>query len=539
MLAGVPAWWATRAAAAGLTGRWLDVDWAVAADIPETVGHDVEPVDLLGLSGYEVGETYTASLNPVERARHGRHYTPESLSDELWAMAKRGLGWKRPQPLPGLVRDPACGAGALLVPVLRDHLAAAARVDARLALAGLSNHIEGVDNDESAVWLANVLLAAEMLPVLARTHHARTRPLPALVRHGDGLAATDNPALVTIINPPYGRVKLTVEERSRFADVLYGHANLYGLFMAAGVRTLESGGVLAALVPTSFLAGRYFENLRTMLADVAPLSEVEFVANRSGSFQGVLQETCLATFVRRRIRRTTVGTINGGRTEIARVATPRVSSPWLLPRRSDDAVVAAAAIEMPLRLVDAGWRVSTGPLVWNRRKADLGPVETPGSAPVLWAADIDGGVVHRDRARDGVRYLRLYGNDENVMILREPGILVQRTTAPEQIRRLVSAPLTTVVLREWGGRIVMENHVNVLRPTEHMNPLIDASTLSRLLATDTVDRVLRCLSGSVAVSAYELESLPLPSAELLARWATLDGQAFDRAVATAYRPAQQ
>jgi adenine-specific DNA-methyltransferase len=32
-----------------------------------------------------------------------------------------------------------------------------------------------------------------------------------------------------------------------------------------------------------------------------------------------------------------------------------------------------------------------------------------------------------------------------------------------------------------------------------------------------VDRAFRCLSGSVAVSAYELENLPLPSPEDLAR----------------------
>jgi adenine-specific DNA-methyltransferase len=537
LLAGVPEWWATRASAAGLSGRWLDVEWAIATQMPDDIDVVLAPADLRGLSAYEVGEAYTATLSERERARHGRHYTPESLAAELWAMTKRALGWKRPQALPGLVRDPACGAGALLLPVLRDHLGAAARVDAQVALAGLPNHIAGVDNDEHAVWLGNVLLASQMLPILARTPRARRRPLPALVRLGDGLASSEQRALVTIMNPPYGRVRLSDDERARFSDSLYGHANLYGLFMAAGVDALADQGVMAALVPTSFLAGQYFKNLRAVLVDTAPLREVEFVVNRGGSFDGVLQETCLATFTRARPRRTLVASVNGHVSEVAKVATPRVATPWLLPRRSDDAPVAAAAIAMPLTLSQAGWNVSTGPLVWNRRKEDLRAKPESGALPVLWAADIDGGVVHRDSERDSLRYLVMQGSDERYLVLNEPAVLVQRTTAPEQARRLVSAPLTSETLESWGGRVVVENHVNVLRPTSTLlPPLIDAATLAKLLATETLDRVLRCLSGSVAVSAYELEALPLPSAEVLAAWSKMKAEVFERAVASAYRP---
>lgn len=533
MLSAVPDWWAGRARAAGLSGRWLDVGWAVDSELPDSLA-DSTDVQLDGNSE-DIGLTYVSALDPEDRAQHGRHYTPKPLAAELWAMAKRAMGWKRPQPLAGLVRDPACGAGALLLPVLREHLGAAARVDAQLALAALPNFIAGVDNDEGAVWLANVLLASEMLPVLARTEHARRRPLPALVSLGDGLAERDTKALVTIMNPPYGRVRLGEEERARFADSLYGHANLYGLFIAAGLDALTDDGVLAALVPTSFLAGRYFENLRRTMVKRAPLREIEFMADRNGSFGGVLQETCLATFARKRARRVAISNINGHVAEVANVASPRAITPWLLPRHSDDASVAAAAIGMPNTLGSVGWRVSTGPLVWNRRKGDLSPERAVDRAVVLWAADIDGGEVHRDPARDSVRYLALSGNDERVMVLDEPAVLVQRTTAPEQSRRLVAAHLTADILAKWGGRVVVENHVNVVRPTA-LAPAVPADTVARLMATDTVDRVLRCLSGSVAVSAYELEALPLPDLAVLAQWTELPGEEFDHAVARAYRP---
>jgi adenine-specific DNA-methyltransferase len=532
VLGGVAEWWARQAEAAGLSGRWLDVSWAVSAESPSLADVAGPTVKLLG-SAEEVGQAYVSALPSSERSKYGRHYTPQPLADELWAMTKRAMGWKRPQPLSGCMVDPACGAGALLLPVLREHLGAASRVDAQLAINALPNYIKGIDNDPSAAWLASVLLASEMLPILARTERARRKPLPALARYGDGLAAASEPVQAMIMNPPYGRVRLADQERARFSRSLYGHANIYGLFMAAATESLAPGGVLVALVPTSFLAGRYFENLRAVLAEHVTLREIGFVADRSGSFSGVLQETCLVAFSRVRTRKVTVNNINGHISPVAKVASPRTAAPWLLPRRADDAPVAAAAINMPLTLAAAGWKISTGPLVWNRRKHDLAANPSDSSLQILWAADIDGGVIHRDSARDSIRFLKLRGNDAAVMVLDQPAVLIQRTTAPEQARRLVAAHLSAETLRAWGGRIVVENHVNVARPRVPA-PSLSAEALSRLFATDTIDRVLRCLSGSVAVSAYELEALPLPPAHVLRQWSQLEGEQFSQAVAIAY-----
>jgi adenine-specific DNA-methyltransferase len=533
LLAGIPDWWACRAQAAGLDGPWLNVQWAVAADPLQLDSPKVHQAVVTG-SAEEIGQAYVSALPDDERSKHGRHYTPKPLAEELWAMTKRAMGWKRPRPLDGCILDPAGGAGALLLPVLREHLGAAARVDAQLALNALPNYIQGIDNDPAAAWLGSILLASEMLPILARTERARRRPLPALIRHGDGLAPVTNPVRAVVMNPPYGRVRLGAEERTRFADYLYGHANLYGLFLAAALESLDNLGVLAALVPTSFLAGRYFEPLRSGLAKRVTLREIAFVADRSGSFSGVLQETCLAVFSRAYARKVVVSNINGQVSEVTKLASPRRVGPWLLPRRSDDALVAAAAISLPQTLAGAGWKVSTGPLVWNRRKDALADSPAKSRVRVLWAADIDGGVVHRDLARDNARFFTLSGNDEKIMVLDEPAVLIQRTTAPEQTRRLVAVHLSAEVLAEWGDGIVVENHVNVARPVTESS-VLSTEALNRLFATDTIDRVLRCLSGSVAVSAYELEALPLPSNETLARWSLLQGEALDEAVAVAYR----
>ena len=46
-------------------------------------------------------------------------------------------------------------------------------------------------------------------------------------------------------------------------------------------------------------------------------------------------------------------------------------------------------------------------------------------------------------------------------------------------------------------------------------PSVSPAAVAALLNSAVVDRLFRCINGSVAVSAYELESLPLPSPQAM------------------------
>ena len=62
---------------------------------------------------------------------------------------------------------------------------------------------------------------------------------------------------------------------------------------------------------------------------------------------------------------------------------------------------------------------------------------------------------------------------------------------------------------EFDG-VVVENHVNVIYSNDIFSN-VDARVIEKVLNSATVDRIFRCISGSVAVSAYELNAIPLPS----------------------------
>lgn len=540
VLATVPDWWARRAAGSGLSGVFLDVRYAVAAEPP------IEPAalatadhrsDLLDAAPEQLGEAYVTALDRTVRSHTGRHYTPAALADALWDQTQAAAGGR----VDGLVLDPACGAGALLLPPLRSWLTTCAATQPELVLAGAVTAVTGRDLDAAAVWLGNVALASVLLPWWTKVPEDRRRPLPALLEVRDGLAEQDPPATAVVMNPPYGRVRLDQDERARWSHAVYGHANRYGLFLASAASQIRSRGVLSALVPAGWLGGSYFQRLRAHLAAEAPLHRIAYVHDRADVFStGVLQETLLATFVRGeqpRDVRCDVVAVNGHSTRVPiGTARPPVipDLPWPLPRDPSDVPLVRRAASLPTRLSDYGWKVSTGPLVWNRAKERISAHPRAGSVKIMWAADLDGDKPHRARVREPQRWVQLRPGDDRTLVLDHPAVLIQRTTAPEQPRRLLPAELDQSCLEKWGGRVVVENHVNVLTKVVPESQLT-ARLLVALLGSDALDRLYRCLTGSVAVSAYELAAMPLPDPSTLLRWAEYDDTRLAREIETYYR----
>jgi adenine-specific DNA-methyltransferase len=184
---------------------------------------------------------------------------------------------------------------------------------------------------------------------------------------------------------------------------------------------------------------------------------------------------------------------------------------------------------MPTRLADYGYRVATGQLVWNRHKSQFRDEPGKDRYPVLWAECIqpDGTFEFRAENRNHRPFIRV-GEGQEFLVNQEPCVLVQRTTSREQARRLIAAAIPNSFVIGHPGYVV-ENHVNMLLPTQ-LRPAVSLSLLARLLNSATVDQAFRCISGSVAVSAYELESLPLPDIQSLTRRASFSRLAMPSAV---------
>jgi len=472
----------------------------------------VDPVT----AGYFVGTTYAAVLPPEVRARFGVYYTPPALAARLLDQATAaGADWNT-----CTVLDPACGGGAFLAPVAQRIVKQLSHLEPEPLLRAITDRVHGFEIDPVAAWMSQTFLEATLLPAC----RAANRRLPVVVEVRDSL--TERPSHggydLVIGNPPYGRVTLSPELRTRYSASLYGHANLYGVFTELALRWVRPGGLIAYVTPTSFLAGEYFKNLRRLLGCEAPPVAVDFIAHRKGVFDDVLQEALLATYCRDGKRGegpvNLLTPIDESMVQVLTVAAFTLPAapdePWLIPRNLAQASLVQRMRSMPHRLADWGYTVSTGPLVWNRHKDQLRRGLGADCLPLIWAEAVtpDGRFVQRATRANHQPYFRPRPDDDWLVVTRSC-VLLQRTTAKEQSRRLIAAVLPSQLLKQHGGAVV-ENHLNMVRPLQS-SPAVKADVLAAFLNSGVADQAFRCLSGSVAVSAYELEALPLPPSDAL------------------------
>jgi adenine-specific DNA-methyltransferase len=465
------------------------------------------------LACFQLSACYTAMLPQSVRSDWGAYYTPPVLTSRLLAMAEEaGVNWRTAR-----VLDPACGGGAFLLPVaikMREQLP---KLSARKLLDHFATHLQGFEIDPFAAWLTRAWLEIAFADELAETG----RQFPPVVRVGNSLIQTVEVKGFDLVvgNPPYGRVSLAHTLRQQYKRSLYGHANLYGLFTDLALRWAKPRGIIAYVTPTSFFAGEYFKALRALLAKEAPPIAVDFIDARKGVFEDVLQEALLATYQRSRTARPTIVhylTIDRfGEAKVSAAGAFSLptngSDPWLAPRQPEQQRLVSRLSTMPTRLADWGYKISTGPLVWNRFKPQFRDRQIKSALPVIWAEAVtsDGRFVFRAEKRNHQPYFKPGPGDAWLQV-KTPCVLLQRTTAKEQPRRLIAAELPVNFIKQHGG-VIIENHLNMVKAVG--TPKVSAATVAAVLNSAIVDAAFRCISGSVAVSAFELEALPLPSVE--------------------------
>ncbi len=489
---------------------------------------------------YLLGCIYTSALPADFRAAHGIFYTPPEAVRHTLDMAERdGVDFARARCL-----DPSAGGGAFVVELIARLRITLEGIEPALVLSHIAARIHGNDLDPFGAWLAQT--AAHI--AVADIESLSGRRLDSIITVRDSLDLKnedeENFDLVCS-NVPFGRIRLSSERRMAYARSTYGHANLYALFIDAGVRYAKPQGVVAYIIPTSMLSGLYFRALRAFLKKEAPPHQVTFITERTGVFEDALQETMLVTFRRGRKNRT--GKVRftsidgeGASTAAGAFSLPRdPHAPWLLPRTPAQARLVATLRGMKHRLASYGYTVSTGPLVWNRFKPQLRAVRTTGALPIIWAEAVtsDGRFIWRAERRNHEPWFAPKLPKDAWLVIDHGCVLLQRTTAKEQSRRLIAAELPESFVARHGG-VIVENHLNMIRAGSAA-PSTPFSVIAAVLNSRAVDAAFRCINGSVAVSAFELEELPIPSPATMRKIKTLiSGGAspadIERTIAEAY-----
>jgi adenine-specific DNA-methyltransferase len=401
-------------------------------------------------------------------------------------------------------------------------------------------HKEGKSANDIVTHIARHLLGNDLDPVLARlsTQFLRMAIYPEIISSGndptlyvsvsDGLTGLEEwigKVDVVICNPPYRKMKKVEVEPylTKFVEVSQGQTNIYAMFFQQALRLVRHDGLTGLLTPTSFLSGQDFSKLRTFLLQNSNTLQLDMVRAREGIFIGVNQETVISIHQRKSLEKIIKAEPKvfvfdhvTGFKSVGRCHLPNSGMAWPVPRQEGDADVIRAVQGKRHTLKDYGYLARVGAFVDYRDTRNTYVSETDGAKasallPLLRSRDINAnGRLEHGRARNGLIQSKFIdmGDPNHKSIIRRPCIALQRVTSTDQPRRLISAPVDPALIKKFGG-VVGENHVVFIEKVDE-GALLTPSQLAKVLRSEPIDKLFRCISGAVNVSIFELNQLPLP-----------------------------
>ena len=490
------------------------------------VANTAASAHLVALTGdardYAVSSAYALLIGHDRRKELSAYFTPPALAAATIEAARPFL-----EQSDAAVLDPACGGGSFLVPMARAMIKYRMLCgdDATQACRTTIAQIHGIEVDPGLAKLSATLLAVAIAREFSIEPDAND-----VVRAEDALSATLEARFSLIIgNPPYSKVWCAGAARARVlagkAD-LGGHTNLYALFVLRALDWLKPAGGLAFVLPTSFIAGPYYQGLREEILERANVVRIDMHQQRENLFIDAIQDVCLLVLQRHgggceRNDCYELGQIDadGRRTVLGTASTGPGGESWVVPAagapRSNKGHFSLTTSRPAAVIAGYGYRVRVGKVVPKRERAQLFAHRGEGRLPVLWASDIrpngefkfQGG----SRTASSAWYLPPLGAKLSY-VSRGRCVIVQRTANSEQRRRLNASAVTPEFAAEHAEHgYVAENHVIVIEPAVPI-PVVPPEQLAALLNSEVVSKRFSAVAGSYSISAKLLARLALPQA---------------------------
>jgi hypothetical protein len=500
----------------------------IGSDLVDTFVNWLCHMEILN-AAYWISSAYSIWRGAEHRKSYAMYFTPPILTKKMLDdLQEQGASFSKHS-----FFDPACGGAAFLVPIAK-RMMEDLYLESRNPL-DILKHVEenliGTDLDpilcEMSKIFLNCVLSKE---IISENYYPSWRIFSknSLTSIEDMYGTMD----IVICNPPYR--KLLTDEiivyGENFSNVMQNQANLYCLFMALCLNLVKNNGIISLITPMSFLSGKSFSKLRHFISNNSKIIKIGIISERSGVFIDVEQETSITIFKKSNSenfleQKVQVSIINNACKDVL-VGSARLDKNgliWAIPREKNDVHLLENAFLSNFRISDYGYTARIGAFVWNRDKRStfFSELEAKDQLaenpfPLLWSSDIkQGGVVQfqsKFKKLNEPLFVEIeHGSHRS--IVKRSSVLLQRVTSNDQSRRLIAARVPNRIFDDFGG-FIGENHVVILE-SGNEKPLVSPKILVKLLSSNKIDRIFRCISSATNVSLFELNQLPLPSPLLL------------------------
>lgn len=454
---------------------------------------------------------------PGERKQQGHFGTPSTIADFM-------AGMFTDIPTSKIrILDPGAGVGIL-----------SAAVCQRILRLKSPRHVE------VELWEAN----PQLVPYLRRTMD-RCRTALAMSGHrldytlclDDVILANsrkplfeDSPAPsfhLSILNPPYYKLRKESPQAKAMAHVVHGQPNIYAFFLAVAADLLLPGGQMVAITPRSYFNGPYFKKFRKWFFDRMAARHIHVFESRTEAFSedDVLQENVILLAEKGGETKEVTLTMSRGR-DLGDLERSTVPYDRVIDGSNGDHVVrvttnpfeyeiVAALDALPRRFRDLGFEISTGPVVTFRSTKYLRNEQSEDTAPLLWMHNVRPFLTQFPPRNGKPTHIAVEDGSKKLLVPARRYVLLKRFTAKEEKRRLVAGIMEpTDSYSEWVG---LENHLNYVYRRGVDLGRAEAIGLAAYFNSALVDRYFRAISGNTQVNATEIRTMPVPDENLLAR----------------------
>jgi len=482
------------------------------------------------------GGMYQNSLTRTEKKEIGQFYTSYDIVDIILDL----VGYKGINIIGKDILDPACGTGAFLIKASQRLInqLQIANVNSKDIINKVADSIYGFDINPISGYLCQINILLTLLNfilevkkeepnyILPKLNIYNVNSLDYLPNLKQQLTLfNDNKEEIKqsfdfiVGNPPFKKNgEVTQVQKEVYSDSIYGHVNLYGLFIHLGTELLKANGRIGYITPQSFLSGLYFYKLRDYILDNLNIDNVIRFTSRNEIFEEVLQGVLIFTATKEKTNPTTI--VNVYETEtpeefhknnytkttikskdaILQVGNQKI---FYFSASKESYTILNKMYSSGTLLSDTGYISRTGQIVDFRFTDYIYKEYKEGLLPLFGDSGVKLYSFKHEPLKRG-SWVRIGKKTEN-LINKGKSILVRRFSTIEEDRRIVASIPYEFCDSEDG--YFVENHLNIIKKEKDTE--IEPEYILALLNSKLYDFIFRQLNGNTQVSSTELNILPI------------------------------
>ena len=282
-------------------------------------------------------------------------------------------------------------------------------------------------------------------------------------------------------NPPYFVCKKT-DMPSKYHSFCVGRPNIFGLFIIHSLSLLKTGGVLAFVIPKSFLNSLYYAPIRNYIKETCQILDIidfgkvnEFIDTDQATFGLIIQKY-------------TAPIISDCKFSL------KLNSGFIF---ATDTLKLKQLLESSTTLEKMGLKVRTGQIVWNEHKEEL--TDNKDDTLLIYNTNI---------SKDNKLEIKKFKNDAKGQYIKldgriDPILLVNRGNGNSAYK------LNYAILTNEGPYLI-ENHLNEIYSPTNMSKeelLTIYEKITNSFKNTKTQQFIELFLGNNGLSKTELESI--------------------------------